>query len=313
MNDRVFAITGISGYLGSNLLPVLRKNFSKSLIVGIDIKKPNKNEKMIDHFYERDIRNQLEDIFVKHHVTDVIHLAWTVKPIHNKKKAYSIDIDGTLNVLQESEAANIEYFLHTSSTLSYGAHQDNDFPLTENSPLRGNKEFHYSYHKKLVEEKIEDFILTKPRIKIGIIRPSSFLGSDMDNYITRILSGGLKTFFMLPYPDGKTPIQWSHVDDIIDAYLIMIKKRLEGKYNATTDTTISMKEIPKLLEGRGIRLPYATMKWLLWIEWKLRISEAPPSYLDFVKYPFVATSKKLQEHGFDPKFTSKETILAIKK
>ena len=62
--------------------------------------------------------------------------------------------------------------------------------------------------------------------KIGIIRPTAILGPNLDNYITRILSGGWRTLFLLPYPKGETIIQFTHIEDVLDAYLLMIEKRL---------------------------------------------------------------------------------------
>jgi len=96
-----------------------------------------------------DVRNEFSSVLEEHGVTDLIHLAWILNPIHNTKKAFDIDIGGTKNALKQAYKANIDYFLHTSSTLAYGAYLDNLYPLTESNPLHGNKSFHYSYHKAL--------------------------------------------------------------------------------------------------------------------------------------------------------------------
>ncbi|MEZ4577969.1 MAG: hypothetical protein R2875_08165 [Desulfobacterales bacterium] len=44
-----------------------------------------------------------------------------------------------------------EQILYTSSTTAYGFYPDNDQPLTEDSPLRGNDDFTYAKNKKEIE------------------------------------------------------------------------------------------------------------------------------------------------------------------
>jgi len=314
MRNKTVLITGVSGYLGEKLVLELHHKYDWSL-VGLDIKPPSdKTLECLDIFFQQDIRAELETIFEKYAITAVIHLAWSVKPTHNVTEARSIDIEGTMNILRSAEKFKCEYFLHTSSTLAYGAHPDNDIPLTEKSLLRGNKDFHYPHHKAQVEQKIHDFLNNQnTHLKLGIIRPTSFIGPDLDNYITRILQGSWRTFFLLPYPDDDTTIQWTHINDIIQAYRIMIEQQLEGPYNAGTDSWVKMKDIPSILnkEKWAFQLPYGLLKLLLKIQWFLRISEAPPGYLDFVKYSFVASVDKLKQKGFKPKYSSEEALRTL--
>ncbi len=260
-----------------------------------------------------DVRNEFSSVLEEHGVTDLIHLAWILNPIHNTKKAFDIDIGGTKNALKQTYKANIDYFLHTSSTLAYGAHPDNFYPLTESNPLRGNKSFHYSYHKALAEHAIDEFKEKySSSMKIGKIRPSAILSSDLENFVTDILRGGWRTFFLLPYPNKDTYIQFLHLEDALLGFKMMLDQRLEGTYNICPDTDVKVGQIPGILKGRGLRVPLRVLKSLLWIQWKLRLSRAPPSYLDFVAYPFVASNTKIKTKGYSPKYSTEETLLSFK-
>ena len=50
------------------------------------------------------------------------------------------------------------------------------------------------------------------------------------------------------------------------------------------------------------------LSFLLRIQWFIRMSEAPVGYLEFVTHPFVATSDKIKEKGFKPKFTTRDAL-----
>ncbi len=307
---RVIAITGAAGYIAQHLIQYLGDNLPDcESILGVDIKKSNLKVDFPYNHYCADILNLKSSFLEEYGITDLIHMAWTVTPTHDHTRAYKIDIQGTKHVLEQALDAKVKYFLHTSSTLAYGAYNDNPEFLSESNPLRGNQSFHYSNHKMLAEKALDNFEKDfGKKIKIGRIRPSPILSADLDNFVTTILKGGWRTFFLMPHPDPDTPIQFMHVEDAIQAFYLMVSKRLEGAYNATPNETIRVGEIPRLLKGRGIHIPLKVLKLLLWFQWNLRISEVPPSYLDFVAYPYVASNNKLSKEGFSPNYTTEDTL-----
>ncbi|MFX1282772.1 MAG: NAD-dependent epimerase/dehydratase family protein [Promethearchaeota archaeon] len=308
--SRVIAVTGASGYLGQRLIPYLFQSSSDiDHFVAIDIRETSLLSEIPLSSYKIDVRDEFSSVLEENGVTDLIHLAWIVNPIHNKEKAFQVDIQGTENTLKQASQASIDYFLHVSSTLAYGAFPDNPYPLTESSPLQGNETFHYSYHKALAERIVnefrEDFV---NNMKIGTIRPSAILSHDLQNFVADILRGGWRTFFLMPFPNKKTPIQFLHLEDALQGFKIMLDQRLEGVYNVTPNKDVTIGEIPKILEGRGLRVPLRILKSLLWVQWKLRLSRAPPSYLDFVAYPFVASNYKIKSKGYSPRYSTIETL-----
>ena len=313
--SRVIAVTGANGYLAQHLMKYLHLNRQDiDQFVCLDIRSADSSNDLPAIYHQIDILDLKAELLEEYGVTDFIHMAWTVTPVHNPKKAYEVDIEGTKTVLKEAETAGVQYFLHTSSTLAYGAYPDNEIPLTENHPLRGNENFHYPYNKMLAEQLLDNFEAeNKGSMIIGRIRPSTILSPDLTNYIAEILKGGWRSFFLMPFSNPNTPIQFLHVDDAIQAFTIMVEKRLLGAYNATPSSFVRIGDIPEILDGRGIQVPLRILRVLLWCQWKLRISQAPPSYLDFVAYPFVASNEKLSKKGYKPKYSSEECLKSIRK
>lgn len=311
---RNIAITGAAGYLGQHLIPYLSRVSSDiERFIALDLQDMILPSDIPISFYKIDVRDEFSSILKTHKVTDLIHLAWILNPIHNSKKAFQVDIDGTRNTLKQAHEANVEYFLHTSSTLAYGAYPDNPYPLTETNPLCGNKNFHYSYHKAIVEKMIDEFQEKNPNnMKIGKIRPSAILSPDLQNFVADILRGGWRTFFLMPYPNENTRIQFLHLEDALEGFRIMLDNRLEGAYNICPNSDVRVGQIPNILKGRGVKIPLRVLKTLLWVQWKLRLSRAPPAYLDFVAYPFVATNQKIQELGYSPKYSTEGVLRSFK-
>lgn len=311
--SRVIAITGAAGYLGQHLIPYLFQFSSDiDLFVALDIREISSPSGIPLSYYKIDVRDEFSSVLEEHGVTDLIHMAWVLNPIHNSKKAFQVDVEGTKNALKQAYNANIDYFLHTSSTLAYGAYPDNPYPLTESDPLRGNENFHYSYHKALAEQTIDEF---KERysnsMKIGKIRPSAILSYDLQNFVAEILRGGWRTFFLMPHPNKDTHIQFLHIADALLGFKMMLDQRLEGAYNVCPNTDVIVGQIPKILKGRGPRVSLRILKVLLWVQWKLRLSRAPPAYLDFVAYPFVASNSKMKKLGYNPKYSTEEALLSL--
>ncbi|MFX0125330.1 MAG: hypothetical protein ACFFAE_17005 [Candidatus Hodarchaeota archaeon] len=116
----------------------------------------------------------------------------------------------------------------------------------------------------------------------------------------------------MPFPNEDTPIQFLHPEDALEGFKLMLDQRLEGAYNICPDIDVLVGQIPRILKGCGLKVPLRLLRALLWIQWKLRLSRAPPAYLDFVAYPFIASNQKIREIGYSPKYSTKEVLLSFK-
>lgn len=240
----------------------------------------------------------------------VIHLAFTVNPTHKPSRAREVDIGGTRAVLEVAASVGVKHLIHISSSLTYGALPDNPALLTEESPLRARPTFHYPYHKRLVEEEVLPSFREKyPNIKLTVVRPCGFLGPDLSNYVANVLRGRL-----LPVMrgGGKTPIQFGHLEDIVDGIIAVVSSDQGGVFNLAPNDTMTMDEIAAFMPGRKVVVPEFLARLGIRLLWALRLYKAPPGYLDYVRHPFVADNSLAKEQlGWEPKYSTQEALQSL--
>ena len=135
-------LTGASGYIGNRMAEVLLKKDWVTSVVGTDISAGRINHPKYT-FYQRDIRDNLDDIFEKESIDSIIHSAYVLTPIHDKGKMEDINKNGSQNILSAGAKAGVKQILYLSSTTAYGFYPDNDKPLLEDSsPLAWKRRFY---------------------------------------------------------------------------------------------------------------------------------------------------------------------------
>jgi len=303
--ERVF-ITGASGYIGTKLLSLLNDKAEVKDMVGIDIKEPAISLERFT-FYKKDVRERVEHILKDHRIDTVVHTAYIVPPIHDTKLMEDVNVNGTRNILLSCLKADVKQILYTSSATAYGFHPDNDVPLTEDSPLRGNDDFTYSKNKREIESIYTGFTSENPQITVTIVRPSFVVGPGFNNPLARQLR---KRFVLMP---SKTePFQYVHEDDLVEIIYLLLKKRLAGVFNVGADGTITFDEMIKLLGNIPIHIPFGMMYLLNGVAWNLLLSfitEFPSPALNMTRYSWVVSSEKLKgELNYQYKFTSLEAF-----
>ena len=236
-------ITGISGYLGNRLAESLAGRDEVGLIVGADIA-PMKKEYRNVVFHKTDIRSpEIAKIMKDNQIDTVLHLAFVVKPIHNKKRMHDIDVNGTRNVLEGALSSGVKHVVAISSTLAYGAHRDNPLELTEDHPLRGNESYPYGHNKALVDVMMQEFAKNHPEMTITILRPCTVFGPSVDNYVSRMLFMPVVVSIIGYDPD----VQLVHEDDFVNACLCAMDKKIPGAFNIAGDGALCTSAIASMI------------------------------------------------------------------
>lgn len=300
-------VTGVSGYIGQNLVDFLAGKPGVKKIVGIDIKEPSiKPGKFV--FCKKDVREPLADILSEHAIDSIVHLAYVVSPLHDRSLMEDININGAKNILASCRKAGVKQIVYTSSATAYGFHPDNDVPLTEDSPLRGNDDFVYSKTKKEIEGIFSHFVQDNPDIRVAILRPSFVAGPVFDNPLARHMK---KRLVLLP--TITQPFQYVHEDDLVDIIYLLLHRKVSGAFNVGADGTITFPEMISLLGNRRLSLPFDIMYALNNLAWWLRltpVSEFPSPALNMVRYPWIVSSEKLKRTlGYRYRYTTRETFM----
>jgi UDP-glucose 4-epimerase len=302
-----YLITGGSGYIGSRLVSHLSGRDTIEAIVVADVRAP-RDFRPKTQFRQLDVRDKVgvQALLEAERPDCVVHLAFLLNPIHDEAAMYDVDVNGTQNVLEAASAAGVEQMLVTSSTTAYGAFADNPVPLTEEHPVRGAPDFSYARDKAESDRLCQLWALEHPERVMTIVRPCIVFGEEVDNYIVRLwLRNPFRADFGLPDP----PLQFIHVEDLVDALIRLLEGRHAGIYNVAADGYLTVVEASDLIGLKARRVPYKLYKRLAAALWKARVSEAPAGQLEFAIHPWVVSNQRLKETtGWTPRFTSRETF-----
>lgn len=276
-------VTGGAGFIGSNLVDYLLSQGNKVLIIdnfndfySPDIKEKNiqdiisnmkKSEICEDHLviYRNDIRDKssMERIFSDNKIDSIVHLAAMagVRPsISNPELYYDVNINGTLNLLEQCKLHNIKKFVFASSSSVYG--ENEKVPFSEDdavdnpiSPYAATKKsgellchtYHHLYGINIAC--LRFFTVYGPRQRPDLA---------IHKFTKLIMNEDEIPFF----GDGSTKRDYTFIDDIVDGIYksILWIDSDEKKYdvfNLGESDTISLNEmvttIEKVLNKKAIK------------------------------------------------------------
>jgi len=290
-------ITGISGYLGTQILRLLDQDKDVETVVGIDIRPPNYSTKKLK-FYSRDVRESLVDIFTENKVDSAFHLAFVLPPKMGID-AHDINIRGSQSFLHACEATAVEALFYQSSHTVYGAHPDNPPLITDDQPLKPTPNFPYGLDKAEVDLMFQEYAKAHPKQSVTIVRVVSVVGPGAG-------PSGLNVLFMpvTMYVSGYDP-GWQFIfeDDLARLDVTLVKERRSGIFNAGAEGALSYREMLRSTGKPSLGLPSWLWKFLITFSWNLHIQRKSPSGgLEYMKHPIIVSTEKLSKTtGF--KFT----------
>jgi UDP-glucose 4-epimerase len=301
-----YLITGGSGYIGSRLVERLAADDGVEILI-CDVRPPRFFRPGVE-YRALDVRDAaaVRSAVASWRPDAVVHLAFLLNPIHDEALMYSVDVEGTHNVLEACSASGVGQVLVTSSSTAYGAFPDNPVPLTEEHPVRGVAEFEYARDKTECDRLCQLWAARHPERVMTIVRPCIVFGPSVDNYLLRLWTKQpFQADFGLPDPG----IQFVHEDDVVEALVVLLAGRFAGAFNVAGDGVMAVAECASLIGLPRRRVPLGAMRRFASLMWRLRLSEAPPGSLAFAMHPWIVSNEKLKrETGWAPRYSSRETF-----
>lgn len=285
-------ITGVSGYAGTVLLPLLLRDAEVESVAGLDVKDPGVEDGKFS-FVEADIR----DKGIAEHfrgVDVVVHLAFIVSEIKDKKKIYDINVNGTKNVLEAVSRGGVRKLVVASSLSAYGSHPDMPDVVTEDTPLRGNRKSYYSHSKLLVERMLDGFEKENEGVIVTRLRPSIFCGPSANNFFRDVVR-----YRLLIFPKGNLDgLPVVHEDDVAEAFYLAVKKDAPGAFNIAAGD-LKIKHMCSVLKIPAVGIPVFILKPAADILFSVGVFPFSSHWVELGRYPFrVSCGKAERELGW---------------
>ncbi|HEX2057533.1 MAG TPA: NAD-dependent epimerase/dehydratase family protein [Actinomycetota bacterium] len=296
------AITGSSGYIGSLLVELLGADDSVGRILGFDVRPPARpHPKLV--FDQVDVRSP--GLAARFDGVDcVVHLAFVMDPIRDEETMRDVNVNGSQNVFKSAGRAGVPRLVYTSSATVYGAHPDNEVPLTEESPLRANLDFSYAAHNLEVEYVLREFSDEFPETTVIAFRPAIVFGPHADNAWSHFLEHPV----LFGVSGHSPPLQLVHEDDVARALRWAVSADVEGTFNLAARGSLAVDEALAIANRHVRYLPEPLAFALAERFWNLGLSEVPPGYLHYAMHPWVVSVERLTAAGFSCERGHEETL-----
>lgn len=302
-------ITGGAGFLGRNVARALAE--AGAQVVAGDIRQPTALPDGVTFAY-CDVTDgeAVRTLMGDHRIDTVVHLAAIMTPGQDVDREYRVDVEGSRNVVAAAAASGVTRLIVSSSGAVYGYHPDSPAWITEEHPIRGNEEYSYSRHKRLMEEMLAEYRSTNPTMAQVVLRIGTILGPTVDNQITRLWNG--KRILHIRGHDSPFVFIW--VDDVA---AIMTRAALDGSagiFNVAGEGAMTVPEIATRLGKPLLTVPAWLVKAVLAVGKPLRLTPHGPEQVRFLQYRPVLDAAKLREvFGYTPNKTSREAFEAYLK
>lgn len=258
LNGKKILVTGGTGFIGGHLVEELIKRFSKVLVVDrlLDrrstfyINKLAKKTKL--EFFDISNRTKFEKLVSSFKPEYIFHLAAEAivgKSFNNPYKTFKTNVMGTVSVLEAARKNNgIKGIIVASSDKAYGKTKT---AYTEESPIKGDHPYDVS---KSCTDLIAYSYYKTYHLPVAVTRFGNVYGEG-DFHFNRIIPGICESVIenktLLIRSDGTYVRDYVYVKDVVDGYLILLKKidGIKGEaFNFSSTDTYSVLDLIKKSE-----------------------------------------------------------------
>ena len=323
MAKPVVVVTGISGNLGSRLLPLLG-SFS---VIGVDVHPPSTEAEL--QFESMDLGQESSTRALYELMRDtrphaVVHLAFVIDPVRTGvldiDRMWQINVAGTARVMEAVTEVNrstddgIRQFIFPSSVSAYGP--DLPTPVMEDAPLAAHT-LPYAIHKKESDEVVQQRCTALRGCSVYILRPHIFAGASVENYLMGAFRGtpngkseraakmrneGKRLPCMLPrgqrYLDNK--LQFIHVDDMARLLKHILQREPESQRLTVLNVAgrgepLTFARCIEMAKAKLVRVPGKwAMRQILSFLWKQKISAIPPQAVPYMTGEYTMNTDRLR-------------------
>lgn len=228
----------------------------------------------------------------------LVHLAqeWRLDAPTAQRRA--LNVRGTAVALTAAAAAGVRRVVVVTSSMVYGAREDNAVPLGEDAPLRANPDDSLVGDWVEIERLVRRAAKAHPWLELVVARPATVVGDGADSVITRHFEAP-----RLLVLRGTEPLwQFCHVDDLTSAVVLLALGDAVGAVNVASDGWLSQRDVEQASGKRRIEVPPALAFGTLERLHRVGATPASAQELEFLSHPWVVTADRLRGLGWQPTF-----------
>ena len=300
---RIF-ITGISGYLGGLLLEALDAEDSVEKVIGVDVREPSfKPEKL--EFHNGDVRDPGLAKYMEG-ADVVLHMAFILDEIKDKKLTDDININGSRNVFDCAVRASVPWIIFLSSMAAYAGFPGNPLPMDDDYYPRGHRAIYYTYAKAEMEHYLRYLREVNPGLEVTVLRPCIIAGPNLSNTVLELFSQPFAA-----KPRGHNPeTQLITEDALVRAIMLVLLKHAVGNYNITSDDYMTLSEMMKLSRTVAPEIPFGFMERMMDVAFRLGASPISSHWIRMLQFHLVGSNAKIKrELGWEPGKSTRDIFL----
>ena len=143
-----------------------------------------------------------------------------------------------------------------------------------------------------------------------MLRPVNILGRDVQGMACRYLRQP-----RVPTVMGFDPMmQFIHQDDVVEAMVLSLEKRLAGVYNVVGAGEVPVHTAIEAAGGVAWPVPEPLIRSAFATFFRWGVGSYPPGMLDYLKYPVTLSGRRFVEaSGFAPTRSLRETLEAVRR
>jgi UDP-glucose 4-epimerase len=304
-------LTGADGFLGSHLFPRLQNDRRYGRIVVLDIKRPEGLTRKTGFYHvdltEPGIDKAIAEILLREKIDIIVHLAFHSSPRRDDRMSHELTVIGTLNILKACDRVPVHKLVVQSTTLVYGADHSNPSLLEEDRPLNGARSYAFIRDKVEVENMLRKLTRSCPETVITALRLCPVLSRHHSDYITDFLDRSIVLTAL-----GYDPlVQFLHPDDAGAALKRAVDADAPGPINIVGGGVMYLSAVLHLAKKTTVPVLSPLANPLLDVLWYFKMSDAPGTHLDYMRYSCVASGERAEKVlKFSPQYSTKETLLA---
>jgi len=237
LNGQHILITGGTGFFGAHIVTALLQQHAEVKLSVLDITKPSDwrppREDIV--FYQADVTRseELLNAISEARPTVVIHSAGIVPTGSDRysdrlrSRVFSVNVEGTKNVLNAAKAAKVRAVVYTSSIAVITDDNVTDYPNFDESMPIGSAYLIYGASKTLAESLV--FAENNETLTTCVLRPSVMCGPGDTMLLPTVHACIAKGETPFIIGDASNLYDFSYVSNVADAHVLAVENLLTSK------------------------------------------------------------------------------------